>query len=270
LTATADTALKAAWEGDWYFTSLLDYLAGESYHARHPFPRGAPVTVGIKWRMTKPLTEAETDRLEEFLNAAERIEDTLPLDTVQGLFAAIAGTEVARERWLPEVLGEGHAFASKEEEGAITGLLERFREDTKRQLDEGGGFDFILYGPDGEEEDFAPWAQGYLIGVDLFEPPWDEVLEAEDLDNMLFPFLALTGQAKEMALESGEEWMSDAEEAKMLAEIRAGFADHLFEVRRYWFDRSIPPTVKRESPKVGRNDPCPCGSGKKYKGCHGK
>jgi len=32
------------------------------------------------------------------------------------------------------------------------------------------------------------------------------------------------------------------------------------------------PTVKirRETPKVGRNDPCPCGSGKKYKQCHGK
>jgi preprotein translocase subunit SecA len=29
-------------------------------------------------------------------------------------------------------------------------------------------------------------------------------------------------------------------------------------------------TMKREEPKVGRNDPCPCGSGKKYKQCHGK
>ena len=28
------------------------------------------------------------------------------------------------------------------------------------------------------------------------------------------------------------------------------------------------PTKKKE--KVGRNDPCPCGSGKKYKQCHGK
>ncbi len=28
-------------------------------------------------------------------------------------------------------------------------------------------------------------------------------------------------------------------------------------------------TVRREAPKVGRNDPCPCGSGKKYKNCHG-
>jgi preprotein translocase subunit SecA len=28
-------------------------------------------------------------------------------------------------------------------------------------------------------------------------------------------------------------------------------------------------TVRRDEPKVGRNDPCPCGSGKKYKKCHG-
>jgi SEC-C motif-containing protein len=29
------------------------------------------------------------------------------------------------------------------------------------------------------------------------------------------------------------------------------------------------PPVRREGPRVGRNDPCPCGSGKKYKKCHG-
>lgn len=29
-------------------------------------------------------------------------------------------------------------------------------------------------------------------------------------------------------------------------------------------------TIRRDQPKVGRNDPCPCGSGKKYKHCHGK
>jgi len=31
----------------------------------------------------------------------------------------------------------------------------------------------------------------------------------------------------------------------------------------------VPETVTRVAPKVGRNDPCPCGSGKKYKKCHG-
>jgi preprotein translocase subunit SecA len=39
-----------------------------------------------------------------------------------------------------------------------------------------------------------------------------------------------------------------------------------------YYDPSVP--VKQEpvkvGPKIGRNDPCPCGSGKKYKNCHGK
>jgi preprotein translocase subunit SecA len=34
-------------------------------------------------------------------------------------------------------------------------------------------------------------------------------------------------------------------------------------------DTPAPATVKRDSAKVGRNDPCPCGSGKKYKKCCG-
>ena len=28
-------------------------------------------------------------------------------------------------------------------------------------------------------------------------------------------------------------------------------------------------TYRRDTPKLGRNDPCPCGSGKKFKKCHG-
>jgi tetratricopeptide (TPR) repeat protein len=38
----------------------------------------------------------------------------------------------------------------------------------------------------------------------------------------------------------------------------------------YYYKTPPQETVKREEPKVGRNDPCPCGSGKKYKKCHGK
>ncbi|MCW5618080.1 MAG: SEC-C domain-containing protein [Nitrosomonas sp.] len=34
-------------------------------------------------------------------------------------------------------------------------------------------------------------------------------------------------------------------------------------------EKSVQPFV-RQSDKVGRNQPCPCGSGKKYKQCHGK
>ena len=32
---------------------------------------------------------------------------------------------------------------------------------------------------------------------------------------------------------------------------------------------AVPDTYRRETPKLGRNDPCFCGSGRKYKKCHG-
>jgi SEC-C motif-containing protein len=41
---------------------------------------------------------------------------------------------------------------------------------------------------------------------------------------------------------------------------------------RWLYDEGdiTPETVVRAGPKVGRNEPCPCGSGKKYKHCHGR
>jgi uncharacterized protein len=217
------------------------------------------------------LSERELDRLEQYLNAPERTESTLPLDMVQGLFAAVASapSTVPREKWVAGILGDSHEFGSEEEEREITGLLARFLEDTARQLNEGGGFDFILYGTEDEGDDLGSWAEGYLLGVELAQPRWDELADEEDLDNILYPFLVLTGDAKLLALESGEEWMSEEDEAKLASDVRENFATHLLDVRHYWFEKAIPQTVKRESPKVGRNDPCPCGSGRKYKNCHG-
>ncbi|MDR2521586.1 MAG: preprotein translocase subunit SecA [Spirochaetaceae bacterium] len=42
------------------------------------------------------------------------------------------------------------------------------------------------------------------------------------------------------------------------------------QVRQNSRQHAMPVTVVRTQPKVGRNDPCPCGSGKKYKHCHGR
>lgn len=41
------------------------------------------------------------------------------------------------------------------------------------------------------------------------------------------------------------------------------------ELRMYWLHHAPKPATRRVEAKVGRNDPCPCGSGKKYKKCHG-
>jgi preprotein translocase subunit SecA len=57
------------------------------------------------------------------------------------------------------------------------------------------------------------------------------------------------------------------QQQRAAAEMRQRAAMSEYELERR---RSGGFTVRREMPKVGRNDPCPCGSGKKYKLCHGR
>lgn len=48
---------------------------------------------------------------------------------------------------------------------------------------------------------------------------------------------------------------------------------HFVKVNGKWLYRDgriVQETVTRAAPKIGRNDPCPCGSGKKYKHCCGQ
>lgn len=62
-----------------------------------------------------------------------------------------------------------------------------------------------------------------------------------------------------------EEKDGNKVEHKEIAEFR------LFEDKWYYYDsKGIMQPFKRETPKIGRNEPCSCGSGKKFKKCCGK
>ena len=220
-----------------------------------------------------PLSESTLDRLERYLVAPERSESPLPLDATQGLLCAVvsAPSPVMPSRWFPAVLGAEHEFASADEATEITGLLMDLHNDVAQQLNDGNGFDFILYGGEGEGHDsIATWCEGYLMGVGLADPAWEEDTDPEDLAEMLFPFLVLSGRWKEMLEEAGDPPMDPAEEERMRGELRLTLADEVIANRHYWFERGIPEPVRRTTPKVGRNDPCPCGSGKKFKNCCGR
>jgi len=61
--------------------------------------------------------------------------------------------------------------------------------------------------------------------------------------------------------------MEEAKKAKARRTVESGGGSEAKAV-----DASVPAEgqpARRSEPKVGRNDPCPCGSGKKYKKCHG-
>ena len=76
------------------------------------------------------------------------------------------------------------------------------------------------------------------------------------------------------SLKEGREQKTDMSKMKVRKEelVTAGTGDA--QMMQQENDYNDPGTVKQDpirvGPKVGRNDPCPCGSGKKYKNCHGK
>jgi uncharacterized protein YecA (UPF0149 family) len=64
---------------------------------------------------------------------------------------------------------------------------------------------------------------------------------------------------------------------EQVIELSERIPEHVVALRQYWLDHPVKdaetrggsPQPHRAPPKVGRNDPCPCGSGKKFKHCHG-
>jgi uncharacterized protein len=121
--------------------------------------------------------------------------------------------------------------------------------------------------------DYEPWCMAYLHGVDTAVDDWFEALadeeEIEWLDERLFPLMVLTGEAEAAAKQHGESWPEGNARAELEAESEESLARAVSEIHRFWQAKRGAGTVRREQPKVGRNDPCPCGSGKKFKQCCG-
>jgi uncharacterized protein len=103
------------------------------------------------------------------------------------------------------------------------------------------------------------WCYGYMRGVALDADAWSG--GGADVQELLRP-IQLWGTA--------EGWetigaMSDADQARE----RKAIPQSVRALYTYWLERRAPQATptRRATPKVGRNDPCPCGSGKKYKHC---
>ena len=58
-------------------------------------------------------------------------------------------------------------------------------------------------------------------------------------------------------------------DAAAIAQRRARQEAEYARLRREAYARQLPPQPRQVLPKIGRNEPCPCGSGQKYKRCHG-
>lgn len=112
-----------------------------------------------------------------------------------------------------------------------------------------------------------PWVAGFQHATqcfpDLVEMPDEAVMVA--LARLYRHLPTETDDERELvATLDREQPLATLDDAIEELVVTVADLSDLTREQRYKVD-----TVKREDPKVGRNDPCPCGSGKKFKQCHG-
>jgi len=225
--------------------------------------------------LQQSLAEAEIDRLAERL-AANPNPNALGLEAVDGLFCALIASprSVMPHEYLPVIFGgtPGEAgvlgdFADVQE---VMALLMRYwnsiAEDFERKKVH------LAYveesGVDGIQG--RAWARGYMRGTRLAPEGWSRIFNDES-EGLLLTVPIVTG---EVDPKWPKEPLTRERNDELLQSMLAGAARayRYFREDRIAYARAAvrPEPYERASPKIGRNDPCPCGSGKKYKRCCGR
>jgi preprotein translocase subunit SecA len=126
-------------------------------------------------------------------------------------------------------------------------MMLKFQEDTVRFL-----FRMQILGPDGQPVNAAPEVRREVPKA----PPVDSAAHPQTLDAEPREISIATRQAS-TTIDALEKEFHRRKQRDLEAASMAGSGD------------GSEPAQRRTGEKVGRNDPCPCGSGKKYKKCHG-
>ena len=222
----------------------------------------------------RTLTDANLDRLETLLDEV-LLQEVMRVDEMQGfLCAALAGPAPwSDDELIAEIMGETDASAAALADEARE-LIRHVLVEVRRQLVEEALVLWLYPAHEGDDApmDYAPWGMAYLHGVDQAQEDWFDALDEEEaayLDERLYPLMVVTGEAEAAAKQHGESWPDGDELAEMTRECEDSVLPVVEEMYRFWKVKRGVGTVRRDAPKVGRNDPCACGSGKKYKQCCG-
>ena len=221
-----------------------------------------------------PLTETEFARLAGFLGGI-RNPDALTIEGLDGFFCAlIAGPDlVLPSEYLPVVWGgelpDENAFENEAEAQALIGLMMRHWNAIIAEYETEMVYLPRLDAPDERGVPGRRWAQGFMRGVQLRRHSWVPLFTDEN-----------EGQLMSIALVAGEvdpafpQESLPAEKTERLESMMGAGAGraywHFAEQRRAGARATREAkTMRREIPKVGRNEPCPCSSGRKFKQCCG-
>jgi uncharacterized protein len=211
-------------------------------------------------------TQPGLDELERLLAAPELAGRALGVDALQALCVALAiGPDAdPPSDWIAVAVGLEDPDVAPPPE--VAAALERFFDATAAQVRE-GTLSLLLQTLRRGRADYASWARGFLTGVELSPAGWYDSADPEDVDELLFPIEVIADELTddERAQYSPAAWR------RLVLDSEAGLAATIARIRDFWaIVRHPPQTVRHASPKVGRNDPCPCGSGRKHKLCCGR
>lgn len=223
------------------------------------------------------LSEDEVDRL------AARLADfpgAMSLESVDGLFCALIAAPglTMPSDYLPVILDstspESGAFRDDADAQETIGLLMRYWNSIARDFEHETFHVAYRSESGGDGVPGRAWARGYLRGTRLAPHGWDRIFEDEH-EGLL---LAVPLAAGEVDPAWPKEPLTTEQSSAMWADMLAGAArayryfkeDRLASAQAPQQHAQRSQTYERSTPKVGRNDPCPCGSGKKYKHCCGR
>jgi uncharacterized protein len=225
-------------------------------------------------QLEEPLSDKEFNELDKFLLSDRCADDCMTMDSLHGFLTALAigPQEVLIGDWLPLVWGNSDEglpqFKTDKEHSRILGLIARYMNEIAVTLEVAPKeFEplFCEHEWEGRQViDGEAWAWGFWEGMSLREEEWQPIWSS-DLAPLMRPFYLLGAEEIE------EEELTLVDNPlkchKLAIEMEAA-VPHIY---RYWLPqrKSAVATVQRDAPKVGRNDDCPCGSGKKYKKCCG-
>ncbi len=222
------------------------------------------------------LTDAELARLGDFLKGCKSGK-AMNLEELDGFFAAlIAGPQtVMPSEYYSEVFGgemsDACEFRSLDEAKEILGLLMRHWNTIAGTLFKKEVYvPLLLKGEDGVPHG-NDWARGFMRGMHMRHDGWAELVNDEEHGGCLIPVMMLYHEHDEDP-EMRPKPISPERREKAIVHMAAGLliAYQYFRPQRealgeIGFGRE----PQRNTPKIGRNEPCPCGSGKKYKKCCG-
>ena len=227
------------------------------------------------FRQPDPLRRDEIDRLVDFLKSCKG-DKAMNLEELDGFFSAlIAGPEtVMPSECLPEVfggdMGETCKFDSIEQANEILVLMNRHWSAIAATLYRNEVHIPLLLNDEHGEIHGNDWAQGFMRGTYLRHDRWVELINDDEYGCFVIPIMMLYHEHDE-----DPKLRPDPITPEKREKVVAGMAAGLLGAYKYFrevgeADVGIQsPRPRRGPPKVGRNDPCPCGSGKKYKKCCG-